>query len=189
MRDIGLPNTILTIGNYAYAEDVSLNELVLPDNLTSIGDYAFENLFGLKMLEMPDGVTHIGTSILRGASSLSSLTVTFLGDEYVNSQFDRSCYEYLNPQLHCLYDNVWGFESPNSVYQLLWEISSSMWYNGHAVSSWGGSDSCSDRTDSQGAFCIQVSSQGWYKWCKGRPVRDSSIHKTANGFGKEIGFI
>lgn len=58
------------------------------------------------------------------------ITIISLNDTNINKEFDGSCYDYLDPKLQCLVDNVWDFDNPNAVYQLLWEISSSMWYNG-----------------------------------------------------------
>lgn len=57
------------------------------------------------------------------------ITIISLNDKYINENFDRLSHDYLDPQLHSLVNNVWGFESPNSVYQLLWEMSDSLWYN------------------------------------------------------------
>lgn len=58
------------------------------------------------------------------------ITIISLNDKYINENFDRLCHDYLDPQLESLVDNVWGFNTPNSVYQLLWEISQSLWYDG-----------------------------------------------------------
>ena len=81
VKEVCLPNTITSIGAYAFAECINLEDVILPDSLQRIGDYAFENLHLMKVFEMPSCVTNIGRSILRGCSNVETLSVSFLGDD------------------------------------------------------------------------------------------------------------
>ena len=49
--------------------------MVIPDSVTSIGEYAFLNCFDLKSVTIPDSVTSIGGSAFRSCSSLTSVTI------------------------------------------------------------------------------------------------------------------
>ena len=42
LREISIPSSVLTIGNYAFSECTSLTEIVIPESVTSIGALAFD---------------------------------------------------------------------------------------------------------------------------------------------------
>ena len=54
-------------------------ELVIPDSVTTIGDYAFYGCTSLTSITIPDSVTSIGLSAFSGCSSLESMTIPFVG--------------------------------------------------------------------------------------------------------------
>ena len=56
-------------------EGNEITELVIPDSVTSIGDYAFYNCTGLTSITIPDSVTSIGNSAFSGCSGLTSITI------------------------------------------------------------------------------------------------------------------
>lgn len=41
LLDVQIPDTVVSIGNSAFAGNDNLNKLEISDNVTSIGDYAF----------------------------------------------------------------------------------------------------------------------------------------------------
>ena len=53
----------------------SLASVTIPDTVTSIGNYAFYNCTGLTSITIPDSVTSIGSSAFSGCSGLVSVTI------------------------------------------------------------------------------------------------------------------
>ena len=67
-----------------YAHNLYLNgelvtDLVIPDSVTSIGRYAFSGCSGLTSATIPDSVTSIGFGAFENCSSLESITLPFVG--------------------------------------------------------------------------------------------------------------
>ena len=63
----------------AFKNQTQLISISLPDSLTSIGDYAFYGCTGLTSVTIGSGVTSIGSSAFAGCSSLESITIPFVG--------------------------------------------------------------------------------------------------------------
>ena len=61
----------------------------MPDSVTSIGNYAFSGCNSLTSITIPENVTSIGTNILTGCTSLITLTAPF------NSPYNTSNNSYL----------------------------------------------------------------------------------------------
>ena len=56
-----IPNTVTSIGQYAFYNCSSLTSINIPNSVTSIGDYAFYNCSGLTSVTIGNGVTSIGS--------------------------------------------------------------------------------------------------------------------------------
>ena len=102
LENIELPNSITSIGKYAFkgctaeikwGNSPSITEIVssafsgymgtsmeIPNTVKSIGSYAFYNCTALTNIVIPNSVTSVGGSVLRGCDSLVSVTLPFLGD-------------------------------------------------------------------------------------------------------------
>ena len=70
-----IPDSITSIGDYAFLGCSSLTSVTIPDSVTSIGDSAFYNCSSLTSVTIPDGVTSIEGSAFSGCSSLTSVTI------------------------------------------------------------------------------------------------------------------
>ena len=79
-----IPDSVSSIGDYAFWNCHSLKRLVLPDSVSSIGDWAFWNCRSLTDIVIPDSVNSIGDRVFSGCCSLKSLvipnSVTSIGD-------------------------------------------------------------------------------------------------------------
>ena len=69
-----IPNSVTSIGYYAFYGCSGMTELILPNSVTSIGDFAFEGCSGLTELTLPNSVRSIGNcafSLCRGLTELT----------------------------------------------------------------------------------------------------------------------
>ena len=84
VTDLIIPNSVTTIGDYAFLNCISLTSVTIPDSITSIGDLAFNNCISLTSVTIGDSVTSIGYGAFGDCSSLTSVTipdsVTTIGD-------------------------------------------------------------------------------------------------------------
>ena len=60
MESITIPNSVTTIGDYAFCNCISLESITIPNSVTAIGDYAFYGCSSLESVLIPDNVTKIG---------------------------------------------------------------------------------------------------------------------------------
>ncbi|MDR3172212.1 MAG: leucine-rich repeat domain-containing protein, partial [Treponema sp.] len=70
-----LPDTLTSIGDYAFAYCNGLTSVTIPDSVTSIGASAFDSCIGLTSVTIPDSVTSIGASAFDSCSGLTSVTI------------------------------------------------------------------------------------------------------------------
>ena len=79
-----IPDTVTTIGDYAFYECDGLTSITIPDSVTFIGDLAFCECSGLTSVTIGNSVTTIGDLDFAWCESLTSVTigngVTTIGD-------------------------------------------------------------------------------------------------------------
>ena len=75
ITDLVIPNSVTTIGNYAFNGCTGLTSVTIPNSVTSIGNCAFDGCKGLTSLTIPNSVTTIGNSAFWGCTGLTSLTI------------------------------------------------------------------------------------------------------------------
>ena len=75
VTDLVIPNSITSIGSYAFYKCNSLTSVTIPNSVTSIGYSAFAYCRGLTSVTIPNSVTSIGDYAFSGCSSLTSVTI------------------------------------------------------------------------------------------------------------------
>ena len=73
-----------------YINEEEITELIIPDSVTSIGDFAFSGCTGLTSVTIPDSVASIGDFAFYGCSGLTSITIPFIGvSREANNGYDQ----------------------------------------------------------------------------------------------------
>ena len=75
VKDLVIPNSVTSIGNYAFSGCSGLISITIPNSVTSIGEYAFSGCSGLTSITIPNSVTSIGEYAFKYCSSLTSVTI------------------------------------------------------------------------------------------------------------------
>ena len=70
-----IPNSVTSIGDYAFEGCGGLTSITIPDSITSIGYWAFHGCGGLTSITIPNSVTSIGYGAFWGCSGLTSITI------------------------------------------------------------------------------------------------------------------
>ena len=70
-----IPNSVTTIGSYAFDDCSNLTSVTIPNSVTTIGKYAFSDCSGLTSVTIGNSVTTIGGHAFSGCSGLTSVTI------------------------------------------------------------------------------------------------------------------
>ena len=75
LTNVTIPNSVTTIGNYAFGNCSGLMSVSIPNSVAAIDSYAFENCSGLMSVSIPNSVTSIGDHAFSGCSGMTSVTI------------------------------------------------------------------------------------------------------------------
>ena len=70
-----IPNSVTSIGMWAFHGCLGLTSIIIPNSVTSIGDLAFHSCVDLKSILIPESVVNIGERIFYGCEKLESLKI------------------------------------------------------------------------------------------------------------------
>ncbi|MDD6983268.1 MAG: leucine-rich repeat protein [Oscillospiraceae bacterium] len=70
-----IPNSVTSIGNYAFCGCSGLTSITIPNSVTSIGDNAFYGCTGLTSITLGNSVTSIGSWAFENCTGLTSITI------------------------------------------------------------------------------------------------------------------
>ena len=90
-----IPNTVTSIGNYAFMSCSELTSITIPDSVTSIGECAFYECSGLTSITIGNSVTSIGSKAFTSCNKLTKIFIpasvtTISASSYSSSPFN-SC--------------------------------------------------------------------------------------------------
>ena len=85
LQSITIPNSVKSIGDEAFSGCKSLQSITIPNSVKSIGDGSFSDCKSLQSVTIPNSVKSIGNSAFSGCESLQNVTipnsVTKIGDD------------------------------------------------------------------------------------------------------------
>ena len=76
LKTVNLPNTLSSIGNYAFNGCTSLSAIVIPAGVTSLGDYVFKGCTALETVEIRGNIGTLGRSAFQSCTSLTSVLIS-----------------------------------------------------------------------------------------------------------------
>lgn len=84
LKELTIGNGVETIGNYAFSGCIALTKLTLPASVKAVGDYSFRGCTAMTTLSLNEGLKTIGKSAFYGCKGLTYVvlptTVESLGD-------------------------------------------------------------------------------------------------------------
>ena len=92
-----IPNSVVTIGDYAFCKDKKLLSVTIPNSVTSIGNYAFLDCKSLTSITIPDSITSIGNQAFYNCSILATINYTGTMEQW-NAITKGSNWNYNCPQ-------------------------------------------------------------------------------------------
>jgi len=81
---VTIPNTVTSIGSWAFRDCTSLTSITIPASVTSIGQLAFQNCTSLASINIPLGVTIIGKNAFFNCTKLTNITVSTNNPNYAS---------------------------------------------------------------------------------------------------------
>lgn len=90
LQEIEIPNTVTTIGDYAFHNAQGIKSIVIPDSVTSIGNSAFYYCENLENVTIGNSVTSIGWNVFYQCNSLTNINFQGAVSEWNNISKDSS---------------------------------------------------------------------------------------------------
>ena len=83
IEEIVIPETVTSIGNYAFRDCIQLRKIIIPDQVATMGDSVFEDCTSLSEVTLPETLTSIGNRAFADCTPLTKIefpsTLTSIG--------------------------------------------------------------------------------------------------------------
>ena len=90
VHEVTIPNDATEIGEYVYANNLSLSKVTIPSSVKEICKCAFLGCSSLKNITIPNSVTKIGDNAFSGCSSLTKAYVPSIFKN-IKNVFPENC--------------------------------------------------------------------------------------------------
>ena len=87
VTDLVIPESVTSIGSYAFSGFTTLASIIFTNNVTTIGNEAFRGCSGLTSITIPESITTIGYEAFLGCTGLNSVTVAWKTPIKLNSSY------------------------------------------------------------------------------------------------------
>ena len=84
MTELGISNSVTSIGESAFERCIGLTSIAIPNSVTSIGYNAFYGCTGLTEITIPDAVTSIGGNAFYGCNGLNDVYSYIVDPAHIN---------------------------------------------------------------------------------------------------------
>lgn len=91
LQEVILPNTISTLNSYTFSYCYSLNKINIPSNVTTLGSGLFHSCYSLQEIDLPESITTIQNSVFNSCYSLQQINIPANVTSIGNSAFGY-CY-------------------------------------------------------------------------------------------------
>ena len=75
LTSVLIPDSVTSIGDFAFYLCSSLTNIIIPNSVTNIGDFAFEDCMSLSNVQISNSLTTIGYATFAGCRLLNSITI------------------------------------------------------------------------------------------------------------------
>ena len=75
ITSITIPNSVSSIGEWAFSDCVNLTSITIPNSVSSIGGEAFNNCENLTSISLPNSITEISARLFKECKRLNNVTI------------------------------------------------------------------------------------------------------------------